>query len=76
MNETHIGDIWALFADFIDKKLLESAAERYVELLVDLGVSDRILHHAIGTDTVLNQAIEYYLEEDEAEEDYEELGFE
>jgi hypothetical protein len=78
LNETQIGDIWLLFADYIDKKQTEVAAERYIDLLADYGVSDRTLQNATGVDHTLDQAIEYYLDEDEAdddEDDYKELDF-
>lgn len=79
LNETQIGDIWLLFADYIDKKQLEAAAERYVDLLADYGVSDRTLQTATGVDSTLDQAIEYYLDEDgdegDDEDDYQELEF-
>lgn len=76
LNETQIGDIWLLFADYIDKKQLEVAAERYVELLADYGVSDRVFQSAMGVDHTLDQSIEYYLDEDsEDEDDYKELDF-
>jgi len=72
LNETQIGELWLLFADYIDKKQLDSVAERYVELLLDNGVSDRTLQSALGVEPVLDQAIEYYLDE---EDDQEELDF-
>lgn len=76
LNESQIGDIWLLFADYIDKKQLEVAAERYVDLLADYGVSDRVLESATGVDGTLDSAIEYYLDEDEEEDDdYKELDF-
>jgi hypothetical protein len=76
LNETQIGDIWMLFSDFIDKKQVEAAAERYVDLLADYGVSDRVLQSATGVDSVLDQAIEYYMDEDEEDDDdYKELEF-
>jgi hypothetical protein len=77
LNETQIGDIWILFSEFIDKKQLDSAAERYVELLADYGTSDRVLQQAQGIDNTLDQAIDYYLEENEDDEDddYKELEF-
>jgi hypothetical protein len=77
LNETQIGDIWLLFADYIDKKQTDAAAERFVDLLADYGVSDRILQNATGVDSTLDQAIEYYLEDDEEDEDddYKELEF-
>ena len=78
LNETQIGDIWLLFADYIDKKTLDAVAERYVDLLADFGVNDRTLQAATGVDGTLDSAIEYYLDEDEPEEDdddYKELEF-
>lgn len=76
LNETQIGDVWLLFADYIDKKQLELVAERYVDLLADHGVSDKVLQSATGVDDTLDNAIEYYLdEEDDSDEDYKELDF-
>ena len=77
LNESQIGDIWLLFADYIDKKQLEVAAERYVDLLADYGVTDRVLQSATGVDHTLDQAIDYYLDEgvDEDDDDYKELDF-
>ena len=76
LNETQIGDIWLLFADYIDKKQLDLVAERYVDLLADHGVSDKVLQSATGVDETLDSAIEYYLdEEDDSDDDYKELDF-
>lgn len=73
LNETQIADIWLLFNQFVDKKQLEVAAERYVDLLADFGVSDRALQGATGNDEHLDQAVAYYLEDSEgAEEEIEE----
>ena len=79
LNETQIGDIWLNFVEYIDKKQLETCAERYIDLLADFGVSDRTLQNATGVDDILDQAIAYYLNEDEEAEDdnddYQELEF-
>lgn len=78
LNDSQIGDIWLLFADYIDKKHIETAAERYVDLLADYGVTDRVFQHATGVDPNLDQAIEYYLDEDDEDsedDDYKELDF-
>ncbi len=77
LNETQIGDIWLLFADYVDKKQIEVAAERYVELLADYGVRDSVLEGATGVDGTLDAAIEYYLDEGDQEEDddFKELDF-
>ena len=79
LNETQIGDVWLNFVEYIDKKQLETVAERYIDMLADFGVSDRTLQNATGVDEILEQAIAYYLNEDEdaepEDEDYRELDF-
>lgn len=76
LNDTQIADIWLVFADYLDKKQIEIVAERYVDLLADYGVSDKTLQNAQGVDSVLDNAIDYYLDEDnEEDEDYKELDF-
>jgi len=67
MNENQIADIWLLFKEYADKKALESLAERYVDLLADHGISDKILKDSIGYDESLDDAIEYYLDQDSEE---------
>jgi hypothetical protein len=67
MNENQIADIWLLFKEYSDKKALESLAERYVDLLADHGVSDKTLKEAIGFEATLDEAIEYYLDQDSEE---------
>ena len=77
LNEQQIGDIWVFFSEFIEKKQLETAAERYVDLLADFGTTDRVMQGAVGIDTVLDQAIEYYMDEEDLdnEDDIDELEF-
>jgi hypothetical protein len=75
MNENHIGDIWMLFKEYVDKKVLDVLAERYVDLLADHGVSDKVMAGASGVDDDLDNAIDFYLDEtsDEEELDDEDL---
>jgi hypothetical protein len=79
LNETQIGDIWLNFVEYLDKKQLETVAERYIDMLADFGVSDRVMQAATGVDEILDQAIAYYLNEDEdaepEDEDFRELDF-
>jgi len=78
LNETQIGDVWLTFIEYIDKKQQEVVAERYIDLLADFGASDRVLQAATGVDDILDQAISYYLNEDEdaePEDDIDELEF-
>ena len=67
MNENQIADIWLLFKEYADKKALESLAERYVDLLADHGISDKTLKEALGFESTLDEAIEYYLDQDSEE---------
>lgn len=69
MNENQIADIWLLFKEYVDKKTVAVAAERYIELLIDNGVSDKLLEEVIGHDDYLDSAIEYYLEVDSDDTD-------
>ncbi len=72
MNENQIADIWLLVKEYVDKKAVEGLAERYVDLLADHGISDRVLKDSIGYDDNLDDAIEYYLGSDEVEEETDE----
>ena len=72
MNENHIGDIWMLFKEYVDKKILDVLAERYVDLLADHGVSDKIMAGASGVDEDLDNAIDFYLDETSDEEELDE----
>lgn len=69
MNESQIVEIWALFKTYVDKKSLADAAEKYVDVLVENGVSDSMLESAVGSEISLDRAIEYFLNE-ESEDDY------
>jgi hypothetical protein len=77
LNETQIGDIWLNFVEYLDKKQLENVAERYIDLLADFGVSDKVMKGAIGIDDTLDQAIGYYLDDEDEEDDndYKEVEF-
>jgi hypothetical protein len=65
MNESQVVEVWTLFKEYIDKKALEIAAERYVDLLADYGVADDILTNSLGTDSTLDDAINYFLDVEE-----------
>jgi hypothetical protein len=72
MNENQIADIWMLFKEYLDKKTIDLAAERYVDLLADHGISDKIIGSAVGYDDALDAAIEYYLDEENEDSEYDE----
>ena len=72
MNEEHISDIWTMFKEYTDKKQIDLVAEKYVDLLADYGVSDETFKEVIGTDAPLDDAISYYLDLDNVDDDEEE----
>ena len=66
---SQVSEIWQCFKEYIDKKSIETVAERYVDLCADFGTPDEAFRDALGTDNELDKAISYYLEE---EQDYDE----
>ena len=73
MDGTQIVETWQVFKEYLDKKHLETVAEKYVDLCADFGTDDEAFRDALGSDNELDKAIGYYLEEDvELDEDTEE----
>lgn len=64
MDEHLIAEIWALFKEYADKKSIETAAERFVDLLADFGVDDTKIESLLGNDSILDIGINYYLDVD------------
>lgn len=69
MTEDQIAEIWNLFKNYLDKKQIDLAAEKFVDLLADYGTDDIVLKEVLGTDRYLDSAIQYYLELDADDED-------
>lgn len=71
MNEAQIADIWSLFKEYLDKKQVDIAAEKFVDLLADYGVDDITFKELLGNDKYLDYAINYYLDLDADDDDEE-----
>lgn len=71
MNEEQIADIWMMFKSYLDKKNIDMAAEKFVDLMADYGVDDFVFKELLGTDKHLDSAITYYLDLDNDNDDYE-----
>lgn len=69
MNEENISEIWMLFKQYMDKKQLEIAAEKYIDLLADHGVDDGTMKDSMGMDAQLDDAIVYYLDLDSLDDE-------
>lgn len=70
MNENQITDIWMLFKEYVDRKVVDTVAERYVSMLIDHDVSEKQLSNALGHDDVLDDAISAELGESDDDYDY------
>lgn len=55
-------ETWQFFKEYIDKKQIETVAEKYVEMCADYGVEDDTFKECMGNDQDLDQAITYYLD--------------
>jgi hypothetical protein len=75
MDDTQIVDTWTMFKEYLDKKHIEMAAERFVDLLADFGTEDHVLKECLGSDYALDNAINYYLDIDEDDALEEELDW-
>ena len=40
MDDEKLADVWMMFKEYLDKKHVEMAAERFIDLMADYGVSD------------------------------------
>ena len=69
MDDTQIADVWTTLKEYLDKKHVEMAAERYIDLMADYGVSDETLNDVLGSDSDLDDAICYYLDLDKMDDD-------
>ena len=69
MDETQVVEIWTVFKEYLDKKQVHAAAERYVDLLCDMGTKEEVFNEAMGSDSELDDAICYYLDLDKLEDE-------
>jgi hypothetical protein len=64
LSEDQVIDIWTGLKEFFDKKAIETVATKYIDILADNGVTDDVFKAAMGGDEDLDDAIEYYLDDD------------
>ena len=68
---SQVVEIWQFFKEYVDRKQpMDVIAEKFVDLMADYGVDDEELQAALGADEDLDQAIQYYLDIENGEEDY------
>ena len=68
---SQVVEIWQFFKEYVDRKQpMDVVAEKYVDMMADYGVEDEEFQNAMGADEDLDQAIQYYLDIENGEEDY------
>jgi hypothetical protein len=71
MKEELIADIWNVVAEHIPEKTRSDVAFDFVNTLLDYGIKDSVLEGLLGVDSYLDEAINYAIDGQEIEEEYE-----
>jgi hypothetical protein len=71
MKEDLIADIWNVVSEHIPEKAKKDVAADFVNTLIDYGVKESTIEGLQGIDPYLDEAIEYAIDGEEIEEDYE-----
>jgi hypothetical protein len=70
MKEDLIADLWTSMVEHIPEKARKDVAADFINTLVDHGIKDSILDSLQGIDPYLDQAIEYAIDGEEIEEEF------
>jgi hypothetical protein len=70
MKDDLIADLWTLIVEHIPEKARKDVAADFVNTLIDHGIKDSVLDSLQGVDPYLDQAIEYAIDGEEIEEEY------
>ena len=70
MKEDLIADLWTVLVEHIPEKNRKDVAADFINTLLDYGVKDSVLESLQGVDPYLDDAIEYAIDGEEIEEDY------
>ncbi len=71
MKEDLIADLWSVVVEHIPEKQRANVATDFVNTLMDYGIKESTLDSLQGVDPYLDDAIEYVIDGEEIEEEYE-----
>jgi hypothetical protein len=71
MKDDLIADLWHVVVEHIPEKHRQDVASDFINTLLDHGIKESVLQELIGVDPHLDEAIEYSIDGDEIENDYE-----
>ena len=74
MKEELIADIWNVVVEHIPEKTRSDVAFDFVNTLLDYGIKDSVLEGLLGVDPYLDEAINYAIDGQEIEEEYEDYN--
>jgi hypothetical protein len=74
MKEDLIADIWTLVVEHIPEKARADVAADFVNTLLDYGIKDTVLESLQGIDPYLDDAVNYAIDGEEIENDYEDYN--
>jgi hypothetical protein len=70
MKEDLIADLWSVVVEHIPEKQRKDVAADFVNTLLDYGIKESVLDSLLGVDPYLDNAIEYAIDGEEIEEEY------
>jgi hypothetical protein len=71
MKDDLIADLWHVVVEHIPEKHRQAVASDFINTLLDHGIKESVLEELIGVDPHLDEAIEYSIDGEEIEDDYE-----
>lgn len=71
MKDDLIADLWHVVVEHIPEKHRQDVASDFINTLLDHGIKESVLEELIGVDPHLDEAIEYSIDGEEIEDDYE-----
>jgi hypothetical protein len=74
MKDDLIADIWTLVVEHIPEKYRADVASDFVNTLLDYGIKDSVLESLQGIDPYLDDAVNYAIDGEEIEEDYDDYN--
>ena len=69
MNTEFLADLWSTLVDYVPENKRKDLAYNYVSLLTDFDVQQGTIEGMMGIDSHLDNAIEYAIDNETADED-------
>ena len=74
MKEDLIADLWNVVVEHLPEKTKKDVAYDFINTLMDYGVKESVLEGLQGIDPYLDEAVNYAIDGEEIEEDYDDYN--